>query len=130
MEATKPLLWTWRWPIIESVIWPIIMFLKVPATETKARTKTTPTVIREAVRRVLLLYRSRFRIAILNRLPIAVSSPALCAVQSSIFQRENRFRLADDLLIVGGKDKGGLEFVPHLFHQIQHHVCRAMVQIG
>ena len=34
---------------MESVIWPIIMFLNEPETAMNTRTKTTPTVISEAV---------------------------------------------------------------------------------
>jgi hypothetical protein len=55
MEATYPRRWTWRCPSIESVICPTIMFLKDPEMAMNTRTKTTPMVIRETVRSVLLL---------------------------------------------------------------------------
>ncbi len=116
MEATKPLRCTWRWPIIESVIWPIIKFLKDPETEMKARTKTTPTVISEAVSSVRRLYRSRLRIAILKRLTMAVPSLVLDSFDFAVLECEKDFRLTDDFLVVGREDKGCLEFVAHPLH--------------
>src|SRR3990170_8987272 len=114
---------------MESVICPIIMFLKEPVTEINTRTKTTPTVINEAVSRVLLLYLKRFRIAILKRLPIILSSFYLFALQLPVLKHVNNLCLADDLLVMGGEYKGGLEFIPHLFHKLNNHVGCLVVKV-
>jgi len=84
--AIYPLRWTCRCPRDESVIWEIIMFLKEPETPINPRTKTTPMVMREAVNSVLLLYRSRLRMAILKRLPIVLSSLSFFPDQFPVFQ--------------------------------------------
>jgi hypothetical protein len=55
----------------------------------------------------------------LKRLPMAVSSLILHPFDFAVLEGEEDFRLADDLLIVGRKDEGGLELVAHLLHQVQ-----------
>src|SRR5512136_1540370 len=116
--AIYPLRWTCRCPREESVIWAIIMFLKEPETPINPRTKTTPMVMREAVNSVLLLYRSRLRMAILKRLPIVLSSLILFPDQFPVFQRVDNLRLADNLLVMGREDEGRLQLIFHFFHKI------------
>src|SRR3972149_657159 len=105
------------------------MFLKEPLMEIKRRTKTTPIVTREAVSSVLLLYLRRFLKAILNRLPIFLSSFDLFPSQFSILQSVNDLRFAHDLLVVGGEDEGSLKLIPHLFHRLKDQKCSLMVKI-
>ena len=85
---------------MESVIPPIIMSLKEPLVAINTRTKIIPMATREAVRKVLLLYRLRFLMAILNKLPIFIPSLVLPADHSSVFQLVDHLSLSDDLLIV------------------------------
>src|SRR3972149_6145026 len=103
--------------MIESVIWPIIMFLKDPDIETYPSTKTTPMVMREAVNRVLLLYRRRLRMAILKRLPIVLPPLDFFPDQFPVFQGVDDLSLPHDLLVVGGENESGLLLVAHLFHE-------------
>src|SRR4030042_5617793 len=97
------------------------MLLKEPVTATKSRTKTTPMATRDAVRRVLLLYLNRFLSAIFKRLRISLTSFGLFSNQFSILQAVDDLGLTHDFLIMGGKDEGGLEFIPHLFHRLKDH---------
>src|SRR4030042_2373923 len=129
MEAKYPFLWTWRCPSIESVICPIIILLKEPVTATKSRTKTTPIAMRDAVRRVLLLYLKRFLKAIFKRLRISLTSFGLFSNQFSILQTVDDLGLTHDFLIMGGKDEGGLKLIPHLFHRLKDQKCSLMVEI-
>src|SRR4030042_2888202 len=105
------------------------MFLKEPLIEIKRRTKTTPIVTREAVSSVLLLYLRRFLKAILNRLPIFLSSFGLLSNQFSILQTVYNLRFAHDLLVVGGEDEGSPKLIPHLFHRLKDQKCSLMIEI-
>src|SRR4030042_2129817 len=106
------------------------MFLKEPLIEIKRRTKTTPIVTREAVSSVLLLYLRRFLKAILNRLPIFLSSLDLFSNEFSILQTAYNLRFAHDLLVVGGEDEGSLKLIPHLFHRFKNQEGSFVIQIG
>src|SRR3972149_12097735 len=127
MDTTYPFLCTCMWPSIESVIWPIIMFLNDPDTEINTRTKTTPTVISEAVSIVLLLYLRRFLTAILKRLRIPGTLLKVLPLQLSILQSKQYLSLTHYLLVMGREQEGGTELVPHLFHKINHHIGCLMV---
>src|SRR4030042_2051333 len=105
------------------------MFLKEPLIEMKRRTKTTPIVTREAVSSGLLLYLRRFLKAILNRLPIFLSSFGLFSNQFSILQTVYNLRFAHDLLVVGGEDEGSPKLIPHLFHRLKDQKCSLMIEI-
>ncbi len=104
---------------MESVICPIIMFLKDPEMEMYPRTKITPMAINDTVNNVLLLYRKRFRTAILKRLPILLSPFHLLIHQFSVGQRIDDLRFAHDLLVMGGENESRLQFVAHFFHQVR-----------
>src|SRR4030043_70716 len=106
------------------------IFLNEPEMEMYPRTKITPMAISETVSNVLLLYRKRFRTAILKRLPILLSPLHLLIYQFSIGQRIDDLRLAHDLLVMGGENKSSLPLVAHLFHQVDGGIGGLGVQVG
>src|SRR3990172_8236703 len=108
----------------------MIMFLKEPDTETNSKTKTTPMVTREEVSKVLLLYRKRFLMAILKRLRIFFPSFDLLSCNPSIFESVKDLCLAHDLLVVGGKNETGFEFILHFPHQFDNEIGCLVVQVG
>src|SRR4030042_858437 len=92
-------------------------------------TKITPSITREAVNNVLLLYLLRFRTAILKRLPIFLPSFGLFSGNFSIFQCVDNFCFTDDLRGVRRENEGGLEFIPHLFHEFDNEISCFMIQV-
>src|SRR5574342_278600 len=89
----------------------------------------TPIMTREAVNKVLLLYRRRFRTAILKRLPIFLPSSGLFPSDLPVFQRIDDFRFPYDLLIVGRENESGLKFIPHLFHLFDDAISWFMIAV-
>jgi len=80
---------------MESVICPMRRLLTDPVTAMKTRTKTTPIIMSDAVRRVLLRYLKRFLMAILRRLYMGISSCILPVNDRSVLQGIDYFRGAD-----------------------------------
>ena len=98
---------------MESVIWPIIIYLNDPDAATNTSTNMTPMAMSDDVKRVLLLYLDKFRTAILKSLSMSASLSFSQISEYPILERIDRFHFTDDLLVMCGKYEGHSQFFFH-----------------
>lgn len=106
---------------MESVIWPTIIYLNDPEAATNTNTNMTPIAMRDDVKKVLLLYLDKFRIAILKSLCMLAYILLGLVNKYPIVECINCLHFTDDLWVMRGKDKCYSKFLIHLSHNINNH---------